>query len=116
MAQVDLHSNKQRVKQRENLTNNEPNAASAAVCTGLLSVFILVLTACAPTTPDWDAQFGSAVRLAIAQQTIDPDAATRAPDLEGLDGAAAREAIIRYRSSFKEPPPAANSFTIGIDK
>lgn len=88
--------------------NTIVNTASAAAC--------ILLTACAPTTPVWDAQFGSAVRLALSQQTIDPQAATRAPALQGLDGAAAREAIGRYRSTFKEPPPAANSFTIGVGR
>jgi type IV pilus biogenesis protein CpaD/CtpE len=92
--------------------NTKSNAASAAVC----SLLTLLLTACAPTTPEWDAQFGTAARLAMAQQIIDPHAATRAPSLQGIDGAAAREAIGRYRSTFKEPPPAANSFTIGVGR
>ena len=74
-----------------------------------------VLTACVPTTPQWDAQFGQSVRLIQQQQIIDPTAHGDAP-VNGIDGASGREAIVRYRSSFKEPVPASSSFTIGVSR
>jgi len=75
----------------------------------------LVLTACVPTTPQWDAQFGQSVRLSQQQQIIDPTAGGDAP-VNGIDGASGREAIVRYRSSFKEPAPASSAFTIGVSR
>ncbi len=76
---------------------------------------LLALTACVPTTPQWDAQFGQSVRLTQQQQIIDPTAGGDAP-VNGIDGASGREAIVRYRSSFIEPVPASSSFTIGVSR
>ena len=73
------------------------------------------LTACVQTTPNWDKQFGDSVRMTVAQQTLNPDAA-QAPVPESVDGNASREAVGRYRSSFKEPQPNNSSFTIGVGR
>jgi hypothetical protein len=78
-------------------------------------VALMVLTACVPTTPQWDAQFGQSVRLSQQQQIIDPTAGGDAP-VNGIDGASGREAIVRYRNSFKEPAPSNSSFTIGVSR
>lgn len=79
--------------------------AGAAIC---------LLSACAPTTPQWDVSFGNSVRAAIAQQTLNPDASRNQDPVSGMDGRAAREAIGRYQKSFKEPPPQPSVFTIGV--
>lgn len=51
--------------------------------------------------------------MMMAQQVLNPDAGTKTlPD--AMDGAASRETVIRYRSTFKEPPPPQNVFTIGV--
>jgi len=76
---------------------------------------LLALTACVPTTPQWDAQFEQSVRLTQQQQIIDPTAGGDEP-VNGIDGASGREAIVRYRSSFKEPAPASSAFTIGVSR
>jgi hypothetical protein len=81
----------------------------------LSGVAMLSLTACVPTTPQWDAQFGQSVRLSKQQQIIDLTAGGDAP-VNGIDGAIGREAIVRYRSSFKEPAPASSAFTIGVSR
>ncbi len=81
---------------------------------GVLILFLL-LAACAPTTERWDSQFGDAARLAVAQQTLNPQAGGDAP-VNGIDGATARESIGRYRNSFREPPPPVNPFAIGISR
>ena len=81
----------------------------------LSGVAKLSLTSCMPTTPLWDAQFGQSVRLSKQQQIIDPTAGGDAP-VNGIDGASGREAIVRYRSSFKEPAPASSAFTIGVSR
>jgi hypothetical protein len=72
-----------------------------------------VLTGCAPTTPNWDQHFGEAQRMMMAQQVLNPDAGMKnLPD--SMDGSASRESVVRYRSTFKEPPPPQNVFTIGV--
>ncbi|HTD04524.1 hypothetical protein [Undibacterium sp.] len=75
---------------------------------------LLALTACAQITPHADAVFGDTVRIAIAQQTMDPDASKNADPVSGMDGRAARDAVDRYHKSFKEPTPHPSVFTIGI--
>ena len=73
------------------------------------------LAACVQTTPNWDKQFGESAQLAVARQTLNPDAANKdVPD--AMDGNAAREALGRYRSSFKEPPQNNNGFVIGVGR
>ena len=67
-----------------------------------------------PKTPRLDARFGDAVNLAKAQQTLNPDASKNRNAVAGIDGKAAQETMLRYRESFKSPPPAANVFTIGV--
>jgi hypothetical protein len=72
-------------------------------------------SACVPLTPEWDSRFGDSVKKIAALQTINPDAGIT-PVTESMDGHASRDAIGRYRSSFKEPQNNANSFTIGVGR
>jgi len=71
-----------------------------------------LLTACAATTPQWDARFGDATRIALAQQVIAPAAARNADPVAGMDGRAAAQALQHYQKSFAEPAPADGG-TIG---
>jgi hypothetical protein len=74
---------------------------------------MLALQACS-TSPALDARFGDAANIAKAQQTLNPDASKNRNVVAGLDGKAAQETMVRYRESFKNPPPPANVFNIGI--
>jgi hypothetical protein len=78
-----------------------------------------VLTACssAPAqdrTPYLDSQFGNAVNMAKAQQTLNPNASQNRDTVAGIDGRAAREAVERYESTFQKPQPQPNVFGIGV--
>jgi hypothetical protein len=84
---------------------------------------VLALQACATsptmdayfaTSPRLDARFGDSVNVAKAQQTLNPDASKNRNVVAGMDGKAAQETMVRYRESFKNPPPPANVFTIGV--
>lgn len=87
--------------------------ATVAICSGLA---FATLTACAPTTPVFDRQFGEATRSLTAQQIVDTNApvANRNRIPEGMDGRAALSTHERYQKTFTDPPPPANVFTIGI--
>lgn len=65
------------------------------------------------TTPNYDKEFGSAVRVARAQQTINPDASRNPDPVAGMDGASAKEAVGQYQDSFKAPPSSFNVLNIG---
>ena len=74
----------------------------------------MLLAGCATTvTPNYDTKFGDAVREAKLRMTINPNAGLNADNVAGLDGKAAKEAVGRYQSSFKTPPPAVNVINIG---
>ncbi len=86
-----------------------------SVCMSLLCVPALVslLAGCVSTTPEYDKRFGDAVRQSRQQMTINPNAGSTADAALGMDGNAAREALVRYQSTFKTPPPVTNVISIG---
>jgi len=73
----------------------------------------LLIAGCASTTPNYDVRFGEAVRQSKISMTINPDAGKNPDQAFGLDGKAARETIILYQGTFKEPPPTVNVINIG---
>ncbi|MBS1189184.1 MAG: hypothetical protein H6R10_976 [Rhodocyclaceae bacterium] len=80
----------------------------------LVAITAAVTAGCASTTtPDYDRHFGEAVRMARAQQTINPEASSNTDPVAGVDGPAAKEAMGRYQDSFKSPPPTFNVMNIG---
>lgn len=75
----------------------------------------LTLVGCAATTtPEADARFGTAVTTVRAQQTLNPDASRNTKAVTGIDGAAARGALDKYRETFAKetPEPRAPSTVI----
>lgn len=79
----------------------------------LLLALALQLAGCTHgSTPQFDARFGQATRLALAQQVQDPAAAGNTTPAGGLDGASARAVIERYRASFAQPNAQAAPSTM----
>lgn len=74
---------------------------------------VLLLSACAATTPNFDAHFGQSARAAVALQTRDPQAPAQAP-IDGLDGPAAHHAVEQYYQSFEQAAQPTNVFNIGL--
>ncbi|WP_317203800.1 hypothetical protein [Janthinobacterium sp.] len=71
------------------------------------------LAACVQPTPWVDAHSGEAVRRALAQQVLNPDAGAGRDPVAGLDGRSAAAALERYQKSFAEPAPHATTILIG---
>jgi hypothetical protein len=69
----------------------------------LASLAALALSACASRTPYYDSQYGHAVNMAKALQTINPEASRNTDPATGLDGPSAAQSIDRYHDSFKAP-------------
>lgn len=78
-----------------------------------VAISVLGLVACAPTTPRLDSQFGASTRTTLAQQIIDPAAASKNVP-ESVEGAVARESVERYRNSYRETSAAGDAFAIGL--
>lgn len=89
-----------------------------AVAAALVGTALFALAGCQTATPaadepaTTDRQFGASVREAMARQTIDPQAASKAGDPKG-DAGTARTAMGRYQDSFKQPPKTFNVLGIG---
>lgn len=72
---------------------------------------------CVNTTPVWDSQFGQSVRMAVADQTLHPEAAANRDLVAGVDGKAALGAQKRYENSFAQPESrSASMFTDTVGK
>jgi hypothetical protein len=84
----------------------------------LASAMTLALAGCAApgasltAAPNYDLQFGNAVREARMRMTLNPGAASTDP-VAGIDGPAARLAQDRYHETFKSPPPPVSVINIG---
>ncbi len=74
---------------------------------------LTLLTGCVSTTPEYDKRFGDAVRQSRLQMTMNPNAGSNPDAVLGMDGVAAREALVHYQSTFKTPPPVTNAISIG---
>lgn len=80
----------------------------------LVPIVAVILAGCASSpTPQYDMQFGEAVRQARLRQTLNPAASAATAQPLGLDGKVAEEAMKLYRDSFKAPPPVVNVINIG---
>jgi hypothetical protein len=99
-----------------NTVRNHPVQKPCLILTCITLASACLLSACAPTTPKFDATFGNTVRSAIAEQTLNPDASGNTAPVSGIDGRAAREAVDRYQKSFAQPDPQPSVFAIGIGK
>lgn len=75
------------------------------------AVLLLGLSGCMSTSPAWDARFGEAVRVVVAQQVIDPTASSRGDAVSGVDGKAAQAAMTEYVKSFAQPQAQMQSNT-----
>ncbi len=78
--------------------NSKTQAAMALFCT--------MTTACVPTTPHLDVEYGESLATLRAQQTLNPDApmANANQPVSGLEARAARETMDRYFKSYAVPP------------
>lgn len=83
----------------------------------LLTVILMgaSLGACS-LAPRLDHSFGSSVRLALAQQTLNPQARDNRAPVNGLDAQAAKSVYDNYQRSYASPEQQQNSFSIGATK
>ena len=86
---------------------------------GVVGVIAVALLSCAGPSPSrLQMDFGTSAKLAVVNQTLDPEAGKNLEPVMGMDGKAAEGAMEKYREGFKKPaPPPTYSFTIeGIGK
>lgn len=74
----------------------------------------MILPACVPITPRLDAQFGTALEMARAQQIANPNASFNSTVVKGIDGQAGAAAVSNYRESFINPRPAPTGGVVNV--
>lgn len=81
----------------------------------VLALLPVGLAGCMAQTPHYDDHFGEAVRTAVAQQTINPDAARNTDPVAGLDAKSADQTINNYNKSFSSPEKG-KTLSIGTEQ
>jgi len=74
------------------------------------------LPGCVSGTPDYDREFGKAVRANLASQVLDPAAGANTDPAAGIDGQAARAAHEQYQHSYSRPQAEPARSLIGTGK
>jgi len=83
------------------------------LASGLAATIVGCATPPETTTPNLDSQFGQAVNMAKAQQTLNPDASLNTDPVSGMTGKEGKLVIDAYHESLKAPPPPATIINIG---
>ena len=77
-----------------------------------ITVCIVALAGCAQSRLEMD--YGTSHKLAIYNQTLNPDAEKNLAPAEGMDGKAAQATVDKYEKGFEKTPPAPTyTFSIG---
>ena len=82
------------------------------IAAGIIAVALLSCAGPGPSRLEMD--YGTSAKLAVVNQTLNPEAAKNLEPVTGMDGEAAEGVAERYRKGFEKPaPPTTYSFTIG---
>jgi hypothetical protein len=77
-----------------------------------INLFPLLFLCACQSYFETDKDLGSSVNAAIANQTVNPNAASLAPELvRGLDGVSAKNSIDSYQNSFIRKIPGGDAST-----
>ncbi|MHB8110709.1 MAG: pilus assembly protein [Syntrophorhabdaceae bacterium] len=83
---------------------------------GIITLLFLALAffvgGCASSRLETD--YGTSHKLAIMEQTVNPEAEKNLGPVEGIDGQAAQFILDRYHRGFEKPVPVAPVLSIGI--
>ena len=73
------------------------------ICIIALAMITLFFTGCATEPSRVEMDYGVSQKLAIANQTLNPDAGKNMAPVTGLDGPAGQKAYDQYLKSFDKP-------------
>jgi len=77
----------------------------------IIAVLIVALAGCAKSRLETD--YGTSHKLAIHNQTLNPEAERNLAPVEGMDGKAAQATVDKYEKAF-EKTPSAQTYTFSI--
>lgn len=81
-----------------------------ALTIGMITV--ILLSGCATNRLEND--FGTSYKLAVMNQTLNPDAEKNLKPVEGMDGQAAQKVLEKYHTGFEKPTQTMPVFSFGI--
>ena len=80
----------------------------------IVGVVTVALISCTTPASRVEMDYGTSARLAVVNQTLNPEAGKNLDPVRGMDGETAEGIMKRYREGFeKEAPAPTYSFTIG---
>ena len=79
-----------------------------------LAVITLFLAGCATEPSRVEMDYGTSYKLAIHNQTLNPDAEKNIDPVYGLEGLIAEKNVEKYRKSFDRPLPATNTYILSV--
>ncbi len=80
----------------------------------IVGVITVALVSCTTPPSRVEMDYGTSARLAVVNQTLNPEAGKNLEPVTGLDGKTAEGIMKKYREGFeKEAPAPTYSFTIG---
>ena len=80
----------------------------------IVGVVTVALISCTTPPSRVEMDYGTSARLAVVNQTLNPEAGKNLDPVTGMDGKTAEGITKRYREGFeKEAPAPTYSFTIG---
>ena len=78
-----------------------------------IPAMVMLFTGCASQQSRVEKDYGNSYRLAISNQTLNPEAQKNLEPVYGFNGQAAKAAIERYQKGFEKAQPAPTYTTIG---
>ena len=80
----------------------------------IVGVITAALVSCTTPPSRVEMDYRTSARLAVVNQTLNPEAGKNLEPVTGMDGKAAEGIMEVYRGGFEKPtPPTTYSFTIG---
>ena len=79
-----------------------------------LAMITLFLAGCATEPSRVEMDYGTSYKLAIHNQTLNPDAEKNIEPVYGIEGQIAEKNVEKYRKSFDRPLPATNTYILSV--
>jgi hypothetical protein len=79
-----------------------------------LTMITLFFAGCATEPSRVEMDYGTSYKLAIHNQTLNPDAEKNIDPVYGIEGQIAKKNVDKYQKSFERPLPASNTYIMTV--
>jgi hypothetical protein len=79
-----------------------------------LALITFSLAGCATEPSRVEMDYGTSYKLAVYNQTLNPDAEKNIDPVYGIEGLIAEKNVEKYRKSFERPLPTTNTYILSV--